>query len=112
MIRTRHATSFLAVIAGAALALAGAGCEKGGASDAKVAELEKRIKTLEETNATNKDAMAFLSKVYDQNKAQIEEEERRTHAPDAMWAVDITGNQIDGPASGAYVTIIEAWDFA
>ncbi len=93
--------------------LAAAGCEKGGGvSEAKVAELEARIKTLEEGTEANQGAMAFLDKVYQQNRAQMEEEEARTHAPGATWAVDITGDQIDGPASGAYITVIEAWDFA
>src|SRR5687767_1193744 len=103
-----------------AAAIAGAACDKGdskggggdGVDLARLEELEKRIQTLEEANKKNEGAMAFLSKAYDANKDKIEEEERQTHAEDAVFAVDIAGNQIDGPASGAYVTIIEAWDFA
>jgi hypothetical protein len=83
-----------------------------GVSQAKLDELEKRIAALEAEQTKNEGAMGFLSKVYDANKEKMEEEERQTHAEDAIFAVDIAGNQFDGPASGAYVTVIEAWDFA
>lgn len=73
--------------------------------------LEERVARLEKYG----EALDFLQKVYDQQKAQMEEQESREPAPDAVFAVDITQNvqlgMIEGPAI-APVTIVEAWDFA
>lgn len=73
--------------------------------------LEQRVARLERYA----EALDFLQKVYDQQKAQQEAAENREPAPDAMFAVDITQDiqlgQIEGPAL-APVTIVEAWDFA
>ncbi len=81
--------------------------------DAKLgAGMSARLAKLEETVGTRGEALAFLDKVYQQQKAPAAAEVARERAPDAVFAVNIDGNQIDGPTSGAYVTIIEAWDFA
>ena len=78
--------------------------------------LEARVKKLEETNAKYAEALDFLQKVYQQQKQQQVQQERDDPAPDAMFAVDITpsvkGGLVEGPATGAPVTIVEAWDFA
>ena len=78
--------------------------------------LEARVKKLEETNAKYAEALEFLQKVYGQQKQQQQAQEREEPAPDAMFAVDIKpsleANLVEGPATGAQVTIVEAWDFA
>ena len=78
--------------------------------------LEARVKKLEETNAKYAEALDFLQKVYGQQKQQQQAQEREEPAPDAMFAVDIApnikGGLVEGPATGAPVTIVEAWDFA
>ena len=80
------------------------------------AGMSARIAKLEQTVGSRGEALAFLDQVFAQQKAQREAEEARDPAQDAVFAVDVAGsiasNQLDGPASGAYVTIIEAWDFA
>lgn len=78
--------------------------------------LEARVKKLEETNAKYAAALDFLQKVYEQQtKAQRQQEENEPD-PAAMFAVDIAPNiqagLVEGPATGAPVTIVEAWDFA
>jgi hypothetical protein len=74
--------------------------------------LEGRVKKLEADNAKYKEMLEMIHGQFQAQKKQQEEEEMNEAAPDARFAVDIKGNQIEGPASGAYVTIIEAWDFA
>ena len=78
--------------------------------------LEARVKKLEETNAKYAEALDFLQKVYGQQKQQQQAQEREEPAPDAVFAVDvkssIEANLVEGPATGANVTIVEAWDFA
>ena len=83
------------------------------------ADLEDRVKKLEDTNKKYAEALDALQQAYDQQKqqarAQTEERERTEPAPDAVFAVDIAddikGGQIEGPMT-AGVTIVEAWDFA
>ncbi len=86
-------------------------------------DLEARVKKLEENEAKYSEALAFLQKVYDQQKQQQQQQaqQQREQAanepdPNAMFAVDITqnikGGLVEGPATGAPVTIVEAWDFA
>jgi hypothetical protein len=75
-------------------------------------ELEGRVKKLETDNAKYAEMLEMIHGQFQAQKKQQEEEENNEAAPDARFAVDIKGNQIEGPASGAYVTIIEAWDFA
>ena len=77
--------------------------------------LEARVKKLEEQNAKYAEALDFLQKVYDQQKAQQEQQEAQEPDPDAVFAVDISkplaNGQVEGPAN-ALITIVEAWDFA
>jgi len=93
-----------------------AGCQNDSKLDGGGGALEARVKKLEETNAKYAEALDFLQKVYGQQKQQQAQQEREEHAPDAMFAVDIApniaGGLVEGPATGAPVTIVEAWDFA
>jgi protein-disulfide isomerase len=101
------------------LALAGAllGCHPSASAPAPKSsgDLETRVKRLEEQNAKYAEALAFLEKVYDQQKVQAAAEEADEPADDAIFAVDIApdlaAGQVEGPAD-APVTIIEAFDFA
>ena len=78
--------------------------------------LEARIKKLEENQQKNAEMLDWLTKVYQQQKQQQQQQERDEPDPAAMFAVDITpniqGGLVEGPATGAPVTIVEAWDFA
>lgn len=93
-----------------------AGCQNESKLDGSGGNLEARVKKLEEQNAKYADALEFLQKVYQQQKAQQQAQEREEPAPDAMFAVDVKPNieagLVEGPAAGAPVTIVEAWDFA
>jgi protein-disulfide isomerase len=77
--------------------------------------IEQQLARLQDAYDRNAEALAFLSKVYAQQKAQAAQEERDEPADDAMFAVDVTGDiqagQVDGPAT-APVTVIKAFDFA
>jgi protein-disulfide isomerase len=76
---------------------------------------EERLARLEDAYNRNAEALDFLNKVYAQQKAQQEAQDRDEPAPDATFAVAVAGavkaGQVDGPAS-APVTIVEAFDFA
>ena len=76
--------------------------------------VEQQLARLQDAYDRNAEAMAFLNKVFDQQKAQQSAQEREEPAEDAVFAVDIAPDlkfgQVEGPAS-APVTIIEAWDF-
>lgn len=113
------------IVVASALACAlsvGAGCEKQGAAsrfggNAEMPEassgggsLESRVAKLEADAAKNKEALEFLNQVYGQQKAQREQQEASMPAPDAMFAIDISGNPFDGPAD-APITIVKAYDF-
>jgi outer membrane murein-binding lipoprotein Lpp len=95
-----------------------AGCQNESKLDS--GGLEARVKKLEETNKKYAEALDFLQKVYDQQKGQAEaqrkQQEENDPDPNAVFAVDITqnikGGLVEGPATGAPVTIVEAWDFA
>ena len=93
-----------------------AGCQNESKLSSGGGDLEARVKKLEETNAKYAEALDFLQKVYGQQKAQQAQQERDEPAPDAMFAVDvkpsIEAGLVEGPAQGANVTIVEAWDFA
>ena len=93
-----------------------AGCQNESKLDGSGGNLEARVKKLEETNAKYAEAMEFLQKVYGQQKQQQQAQEDSEPAPDAMFAVDIKPNieagLVEGPATGAQVTIVEAFDFA
>lgn len=108
--------SFASVLFAAALF---AGCQNESKLDGAGGgggNLEARVKKLEESNAKYAEALDFLQKVYQQQKAQQQQQERDEPDPAAMFAVDISGNiaggLVEGPATGAPVTIVEAWDFA
>jgi hypothetical protein len=105
-----------------------AGCDKGGGEDSKkikaledrlakfektetVPALQARITKLEEEAAKYREMLAAIKVQYDRQAAQQKAEEENDPAEDAVFAVDITGNEVEGPKAGALVTIIEAWDF-
>jgi hypothetical protein len=81
--------------------------------------LEDRVARLEATNDRYAEALDFLSKVYEQQKAQqkaqADRAQREDPDPDAVFAVDIAPDvklgEVEGP-NNALVTIVEAWDFA
>jgi protein-disulfide isomerase len=77
--------------------------------------IEERLARLEDAHDRNAEALDFLNKVYAQQKAQQQAQERDEPAPDAMFAVaiadDVKAGQVEGPA-GAAVTIVKAFDFA
>ena len=93
-----------------------AGCQNESKLDSGGGNLEARVKKLEETNAKDAEALDFLQKVYGQQKQQQQAQEENEPDPNAMFAVDIKPNieagLVEGPATGAPVTIVEAWDFA
>jgi protein-disulfide isomerase len=88
------------------------GCDK---QHAASSDTEARLKTLEDEYARHADALAFLDRVYAQQKKQASDDDAREPAPDAVFAVDITEDvrrgQVEGPAN-APVTIVKAFDFA
>ena len=77
--------------------------------------VEEQLKRLQDAYDRNAEAMDFLGKVFAQQKAQQQAQEREEPAPDAMFAVniaeDVKAGQVDGPADAA-VTIVKAFDFA
>jgi outer membrane murein-binding lipoprotein Lpp len=93
-----------------------AGCQNDSMLDGSSAGLEARVKKLEEQNAKYAEALDFLQKVYNQQKQQEQAQKREEPDPNAVFAVDIApnikGGLVEGPATGAPVTIVEAWDFA
>jgi|HubBroStandDraft_2_1064218.scaffolds.fasta_scaffold1552055_1 hypothetical protein len=96
-----------------------AGVLAGSACESSNADLEARVKKLEDVNKKYAEALDALQQAYDAQKqqaaAQEEKHAREEPAPDAMFAVDIAddirGGQVEGPTT-AGVTVIEAWDFA
>jgi hypothetical protein len=76
--------------------------------------VEQQLARLQDAYDRNAEAMGFLNKVWGQQKAQQQAQEREEPAEDATFAVDIAPDlklgQVEGPA-GAAVTIVEAWDF-
>ena len=103
--------SFACVLFAAALL---AGCQNESKLDS--GGLEARVKKLEEQNKKYAEALDFLQKVYDQQKQQQQAQQREEPDPNAVFALDIAQNikagLVEGPATGAPVTIVEAWDFA
>src|SRR5262245_5858266 len=116
----------LAAVLLAAASLGGlGGCEKAQSKIEKEAEsakaqmssgvgtgtLEGRVARLEKYT----EALDFLQKVYDQQKAAQEQQEANEPDPDAVFAVDIAkpvaAGQVEGPAN-ALITIVEAGDCA
>jgi hypothetical protein len=78
-------------------------------------DMAARLQRVEAQLARYGEALEFLQKVYDSQKAQQAQQEASEPDPDAVFAVDIgpavAAGQVDGP-SNALVTIVEAWDFA
>jgi len=122
MLRRRLLVPILVALIPAATA-----CDQGGGADGKKIKaledriakfesspaapaLEARIKALEEENAKYKEMLATIKLQFDRQAAQQKEEEENEPAEDAVFAVDITGAEIEGPKQ-ALVTIIEAWDY-
>ncbi len=85
--------------------------EAAASGGAESGDLAARVKKLEEENAKNAEAMAFLNQVFGQQKAQREAQEAQQPAPDAMFAIDVANDPFDGPAN-APVTLVKAYDFA
>jgi len=77
--------------------------------------IEARVAMLEAQIAQYAEALEFLKKVYEQQKASTDAEEARELAGDGVYAVDIAPNvklgMVDGPATAA-VTVVKAFDFA
>jgi protein-disulfide isomerase len=77
--------------------------------------VEERLSRIENELAKNREPLEFLGKVYAQQQAQMEAEEAREPAPDAMFAVsvtrDVAAGMSEGPAN-APVTVVKAFDFA
>ena len=98
---------------GAATIVAAGACAKGGESpDSKtLQELTERVEKLEKAQSRFTEIDSFVRPIMAQQKAQEEQREASEPDPAARFAVDIAGNQYDGPANAA-VTIVEAWDFA
>jgi protein-disulfide isomerase len=94
---------------------AGAAAEPGAVKIDRSGSMEQQLARLQDAYDRNAEAVAFLNKVYGQQKAQQAEQERGEIDPGGMFAVDISGElkagQVDGPAS-APVTIVKAFDFA
>jgi hypothetical protein len=80
---------------------------------------EERLARLEDNYAKYADTLEWVSNIREQQKqqakAQAEQRQREEADPDATFAVDVGPDvklgQVEG-ASGALVTIVEAWDFA
>jgi protein-disulfide isomerase len=92
-----------------------AGCHPQATAPKSSGDLEARVKRLEADNAKYAEALSFLQKVYEQQKAQADASDADEPADDAIFAVDIApdlaAGQAEGPAD-APVTIVEAFDFA
>jgi hypothetical protein len=81
--------------------------------------LEERVARLEANYDRYAEALDFLGKVYEQQKAQqkaqADRAQREDPDPEAVFAVDIAPDvklgEVEGPST-ALVTIVEAWDFA
>jgi hypothetical protein len=93
-----------------------AGCQNESKLGGSNSGLEARVKKLEEQNAKYAEALDFLQNIYNQQKQQQRAQEDSEPDPNAQFAVDIAqnikGGLVEGPATGAPVTIVEAWDFA
>ena len=77
--------------------------------------IEARVAMLEAQIAQYAEALEFLKKVYEQQKASADAQEANEIAGDGVYAVDITPNvqlgMVEGPPTAA-VTIVKAFDFA
>lgn len=101
----------IGVVAVLSLAVAAACTKKEGPDSAKVKALEARVAKLEAAQKKMGEVEKFIRPIMKQQKAQQAAEAAREPDPNARFAVDISGNDYEGPA-GAAVTIVEAFDFA
>ena len=97
----------------AAALVAPLGCAKqgAGADTEKLAELEQRIAKLETQQQGMGEIAEFIRPIMQQQQDRQRQQEAQEPDPNARFAVDITGSQVDG-SPGAAVTVIEAFDFA
>lgn len=94
-----------------AVALAGS-CKKSEPSGGDdVRALAERVAKLEESQKRFAEVESFLRPIMAQQKAEADRRAASEPDPETRFAVDVSGNEFDGPA-GAAVTIIEAFDFA
>jgi protein-disulfide isomerase len=82
-------------------------CQKGGQSG----DLAERVKKLEDEMAKQREIAEFVRPIMEQQKKEMAERAAREPDPNARFAINIEGNDFEGPA-GAAVTIIKAYDFA
>jgi protein-disulfide isomerase len=85
-------------------------CQQAG-SDSKLKELTERIEKLEAAQKGFAEIEAFVRPILAQQKQQQEQQAASEPDPNSRFAVDVSGNDMEGPA-GAAVTIVKAWDFA
>lgn len=81
-----------------------AGCSRGGDLEERVSKLESEVARLQEVER-------FVRPIMEAQQGEAAEQAAREPDPDAMFAVDVSGNQFEGPADAA-VTVVEAFDFA
>ena len=115
MYRTvKHFSRLAPMGAIAALALAGS-CSKADKANEGAAkelnDLKDRVTKLEELQKKVASHDEFLAPIMAQQKAQNAQRAASEPDPTARFAVDTTGNFMDGPKTAA-VTVVEAWDFA
>ena len=92
-----------------AFVAASIGCEK--TSSDKIEALEARLEKLEAAQQRLAEVESFVRPIMAQQKQAEQAEARKEPATDVRFAVDVTGNDFDGP-EGAAVTIVEVFDFA
>jgi len=92
-----------------ALVAAVAGCEK--ADSEKIEALEARIETLEAAQKQLAEVDAFVRPIMKEQEQRAMAEAAKEPAEDVRFAVNVEGNEYDGP-EGAAVTVVEAFDFA
>jgi protein-disulfide isomerase len=87
----------------------------GGVKIDRSGSLAAQLARLQDAHDRDAEAIAFLSRIYAQQKAQPAARDDDELAADGVYAVDVTADiaagQVDGPAD-APVTIIKAFDFA
>lgn len=80
------------------------------------APMTERLHRIELAMTRYSEALEMLQQVYQGQKAEQEQKEMSQADPAAVFAVDVSGaikgGQTEGPATGAAVTIVKAFDFA
>lgn len=109
--RALHAALFAAI-----LVIVGAAChpKPAPALPGPSGDLEERLRRVEAILARSSDALEFLQKVYEQQRAAADREADSEPAPDAVFGVAIEQSVKAGLVDGApaLVTVIKAYDFA